>query len=95
MQEGASRVDTDKKPAGIAVALHYEHGNGAVPRVVASGHGQVAERIIAEAERTGVPVERNAALAKSLAALEIDQLIPPELYKAVAEVIGFLMRVSR
>jgi len=88
-------VDKDQKPADVAVALHYEFDKARPPSVVAKGRGILADQIVARAQEAGVPVERNAALAQSLAQLDVDQTIPRELYKAVAEVIGFLMRKGR
>ncbi len=76
----------------IAVALQYELGKDAAPRVTAKGTGDVAEKIVEIAEGAGVHVEHNEPLAQSLAQLELDQQIPKELYRAVAEVIGFLLR---
>jgi flagellar biosynthesis protein len=81
-------------PRSIAVALHYEHGKDAAPRVTAKGKGVAAEAIIESALAHGVAVETNALLAEALSRLELDQRIPPELYRAVAEVIGFVMRLS-
>ena len=82
------------KTTGLAVALLYEHGQG-VPRVVAKGRGHVADKIVERALEAGVPIEQDAATASSLAHLEIDQQIPPELYKVVAQLIGFLMRKGK
>lgn len=81
-------------PRSVAVALHYEHGKDAAPRVTAKGKGAVAEAIIESARAHGVAVETNALLAEALSRLELDQQIPPELYRAVAEVIGFVLRLS-
>jgi flagellar biosynthesis protein len=75
----------------LAVALQYEQGVG-VPRVVAKGRGHIADRIVERAIEAGVPVEQDTAMATSLAQVDIDQNIPPELYKVVAKLIGFLMR---
>ena len=75
-----------------AAALRYDRGQDRAPRVVASGRGPVAERLIGVTETHGVPVQRDAALADALTRLELDQEIPPELFAAVAEVISFLYR---
>lgn len=83
-------IDQDRRK--IAVALQYELGKDAVPRVTAKGEGEIAERIVDAAEAAGVHIERNEALAQSLSQLDLDQAIPRELYKAVAEVISFLLR---
>jgi flagellar biosynthesis protein len=90
MDEGKSQ-----QPANVAVALQYELAKAEAPSVVAKGRGIIADQIVAKAQEAGVPVERNPALAHSLAQLEVDQTIPRELYKAVAHVIGFLMRKGR
>jgi flagellar biosynthesis protein len=82
-------------PRSIAVALRYEHGADSAPMVTAKGQGAVADAIIAKAREHGVAVESNAALATALAKVELDQHIPRELYRAVAEVIGFVMRLSQ
>jgi flagellar biosynthesis protein len=81
-----------KRP--MAVALQYEHGKDPAPRVTAKGQGEVAERIIETALAHGIAVEANAALAAALSQVELDQQIPPELYRAVAEVISFVLRLS-
>lgn len=88
-------AEKDKNdPRSIAVALQYEHGKDAAPRVTAKGMGAVAETIIETARAHGVAVETNALLAQALVCMELDQQIPKELYRAVAEVIGFVLRLS-
>jgi flagellar biosynthesis protein len=81
-------------PRSVAVALHYEHGKDAAPRVTAKGKGAVADAIIETARAHGVAVETNALLAEALSRVELDQHVPRELYRAVAEVIGFVLRLS-
>ena len=81
-------------PRSIAVALQYEHGKDAAPRVTAKGKGAIAEAILESARTHGVVVETNALLAEALSRVELDQQIPRELYRAVAEVIGFVLRLS-
>jgi FlhB-like protein len=83
------KSETRKK---VAVALQYEPGKDAVPRVTAKGQGEVAEKILEIAEASGVHVERNAPLAQALVKLDFGQQIPKELYRAVAEVVGFVLR---
>lgn len=72
-----------------AVALSYDPSDDA-PRVVASGKGVVAERIIAKAKESSVPVHQDDKLADTLSRLEIGDVIPPELYEAVAEILVFV-----
>ena len=76
----------------LAVALHYEKPG--TPRVVAKGKGEIGKKIIETAKAHGVPIEENAGLAGALSEVEIGDEIPVELYKAVAEVLMFLMRMS-
>ncbi len=79
-----------RRPKKTAVALEYEPDNDRAPRVVAGGHGHVAERIIETAQEHDVPVHQDENLAKSLAEIEIGEYIPPELYQVVAEVLLFV-----
>lgn len=79
-------------PQKLAVALEYEKGSREAPRVVAKGRGIIAERIIALAEENDIVIEANPALAKALSGAELDEEIPVELFEAVAEVIGFVLR---
>jgi len=77
----------------IAVALHYDKGNGA-PRVVAKGRGSLGARIIEVAKEHDIPIEENEVLAGALSHIELGDEIPEELYKAVAEVLIFVLRLS-
>jgi flagellar biosynthesis protein len=81
------------RPA-VAVALEYDMTRDAAPRVTASGRGLVAEKIIATARENGVAVEGNPLLAEALSGVAVDDHIPEELYRAVAEVIGFVLRAA-
>ena len=76
----------------LAVALQYDKPG--TPRVVAKGIGTIGEKIIETARANGVPIEENAGLAGALSEVEIGDEIPVELYKAVAEVLIFLMKMS-
>lgn len=77
----------------VAVALRYRHGQDAAPQVTASGRGLLAERILAVAEASHVPVHQDAELAEALDQVGVERAIPPELYAAVAEVIAFIHRL--
>ena len=70
-----------------ASALKYE-GVGA-PKVVATGKGLIADRIVAAAREAGVAVREDAALAEALAGLDLDKEIPEDLYAAVAEALAW------
>jgi flagellar biosynthesis protein len=72
-----------------AVALRYDDAREQAPRVVAKGSGLAARRLVETAEGAGVPVRRDPALASALAALELDEVVPPELFEALAVVIAW------
>jgi flagellar biosynthesis protein len=80
-------------PRALAVALEYEVGTTDAPRVIAKGHGDVAERIVALAREHDIVIESNPMLAEALSGIELDDTIPIALFEAVAEVIGFVLRV--
>lgn len=77
----------------VAVALRYRHGQDPAPLVAATGRGALAERILAIAEESKIPVHQDAELAEALDRVGVDHAIPPELYAAVAEVIAFVHRL--
>lgn len=72
-----------------AIALSYNPDEDA-PKVIASGKGALAERIIEKAKEADVPVHRDDKLADTLSRLEIGDMIPPELYEVVAEILIFV-----
>ena len=82
----------DPEKRALAVALTYD--KPAAPRVVAMGRGWLGEKIIETARAHGVPLQENPALAEALATVELDSEIPEDLYRAVAEVIGFVLRAN-
>jgi flagellar biosynthesis protein FlhB len=82
-------------PTHYAVALRYERGMNA-PICVAKGADLIARKIREVAMEHGIPIVENPPLARAIhATVEIDQEVQPEHYKAVAEVIGYLMRLNR
>lgn len=72
-----------------AVALAYTPGERA-PKILATGKGEVAERIIETAKENEVPLYADDKLASTLSKLEIGDMIPPELYDVVAEILVFV-----
>jgi len=77
-----------------AAALKYKQGVDAAPTVVAKGRGQVAKKIIALARKNGVPVHEDRNLIEVLSTIDLYEEIPAELYKAVAEVLAFIYKMS-
>jgi flagellar biosynthesis protein len=76
----------------LAVALHYDKSGA--PRVVAKGRGSIGARIIEVAKAHDIPIEENELLAGALSNVELGDEIPAELYKAVAEVLIFVLRLA-
>lgn len=83
------------RPAQVAVALQYDPDKDAAPRVVASGRGRLAERILEFAFASGVKVREDADLAEILTAVEIGEHIPLAAFAAVAEILFYVMRANQ
>jgi flagellar biosynthesis protein len=88
-----SRRKKEEKKAQ-AVALQYNHLED-LPRIVASGSGEVARRIIEIAQENDVPVQRDEVLSAILGQLNVGSYIPPETFRLVAEVISFLFHADK
>lgn len=86
MAENDHKNGTKKRQA---IALEYDP-NDAAPRVIASGRGILADKIIEKAKESNVPVHQDDKLADTLSRLEIGDMIPPELYEVVAEILVFV-----
>lgn len=76
-----------------AAALAYDRVG--VPRVVAKGMGEVAKKIIEQAEQQGIPVQKDEVLVEALMQVELTKEIPPELYQAVAAILAFIYRLEK
>jgi flagellar biosynthesis protein len=92
MPEGRDR-ESGRKQRPQATALSYQRGSVA-PRVVATGTGLIAERIVAAAREAGVPVRKDPSLAQALAMLELGDEIPEILFVAVAETLAWAYRLD-
>jgi flagellar biosynthesis protein len=80
-------------PSKNAIALAYQTGDTA-PKVVAKGRGLVAEQIIARAKEHGVFVHESKELVALLSQVELDDHIPPALYRAIAELLAWIHRIE-
>lgn len=78
-----------------AIALGYDPEKDAAPRVLASGQGELAEQIIAIAKGNDIPIKEDPVLALALSKVEVDRVIPPELYALVAEVLAYVYRIQK
>jgi flagellar biosynthesis protein len=74
----------------IAAALKYDSEKDAAPKIIAKGRGAIAEKIIELAKRNNIPVKSDPGLVQILSKLDIDEQIPVELYRAVAEILAFV-----
>lgn len=78
-----------------AAALQYRHLMDQAPVVVAKGRGIIAERIIEIAKKHNIPLKSDPALIEVLSKLDLDQAIPTELYRAVAEVLAYVYKMTK
>jgi len=92
--EGAAAAAPGLYPRHAAVALAYAR-DGAAPKVVAKGRGLVAQAIIERAREHGVFVHESKDMVALLMQVDLDQRIPPELYRAVAELLAWVYRLEQ
>jgi flagellar biosynthesis protein len=83
-----------KRERRKAAALRYDSERDSAPKIVAKGSGKVAEKIIDIARQYNIPIKDDPELVEILSTLDIYQEIPPELYKAVAEILAFIYRIT-
>ena len=84
-------ADIRKKVA----AIRYAPGKDSAPKIVAKGSGAIAERILEIAKEHNVPLKEDRQLVEILSKLDLYQEIPPDLYKAVAEVLAFVYKMTK
>lgn len=77
-----------------AAALQYDKEKDNAPHVTAQGSGETAKNIIKIAEQNGIPIKKDEDLVNMLSQIELNQEIPVELYKAVAEIFSFIYGIS-
>ncbi len=77
-----------------AVAITYDPKEAA-PKVIASGKGYLADKIIERAKEADIPLHKDEKLAGTLSKIQIGDMIPPELYDVVAEVLVFVDKMDR
>lgn len=82
-------IKKENQKAKQVIALEYDPADSA-PKVIAMGRGALAEKIIEQAKQADVPVHRDDKLANTLSKLQIGDMIPPELYEVVAEILVFV-----
>ena len=84
-----------EKPTHLAVAIKYDVDKYSAPVMVAKGSGAIAEKIRSLAEEYDIPIVEDKPLARVLhKTVEVGQLIPASLYKAVAEILAYVYRLK-
>ena len=78
-----------------AAALSYDHKSPDPPKLLAKGTGLLAEKIIKLATEHDIPIKEDADLVEALMLLDLHEAIPPELYKAVAEILAFIYTLNQ
>ncbi|MFO0753654.1 MAG: EscU/YscU/HrcU family type III secretion system export apparatus switch protein [Thermodesulfovibrionales bacterium] len=78
-----------------AAAVRYDAKKDSAPKLVAKGSGVIAEQILRIAGEHKVPLKEDRQLLEVLSTLDLYQEIPPELYKAVAEILAFVYRITK
>ena len=78
-----------------AVALKYEQTKDNAPKVTAKGEGKTAQKIIQIAKESGVTLKKDENLVELLSKVELDAEVPPQMYKAVAELFSFLYNITK
>jgi len=82
-----------KKSGMMAAALHYDGGDDA-PKIVASGKGLVAAKIIEMAKERSIPIEEDMSLVAELIDMDLGDNIPPQLYSVIAEILLLIERME-
>jgi flagellar biosynthesis protein len=90
-EKGKSEGVADKR----AVALKYDLGKDRAPHVTAKGRGYIAEKIVEVAREHNIPLHEDREMVQVLEALDLNMEIPPELFRAVAEVLAFIYRMNK
>lgn len=86
---------SEKEARKKAAALKYSQGEEGAPKVVAKGSGALAAKIIETAKQHNIPIREDKTLIDILSSLDLYKEIPPELYKAVAEILAFIYRLNK
>jgi flagellar biosynthesis protein len=78
-----------------ATALHYDMDKNNAPKLVAKGEKYLAQKIIDVAKKHNIPIKEDKDMVELLSKLEINQEIPPNMYKAIAEIFSFVYKLSK
>ncbi len=87
-------LDSQNAKTKTAVALGY-NAEDAAPRIIATGKGYLADKILKGARENQIPIHEDSRLAASLSKLDLGDYIPPELYQIVSEIMIFVDDMDR
>ena len=82
--------DKNKK----AAALQYDIDKDNAPKIIASGKGDIAQKILEKAKEENIKIEKDQDLVEILVQMEIGEEIPPELYEVIAEILSFIYNLE-
>ncbi|NLF52773.1 MAG: hypothetical protein GX577_16725 [Leptolinea sp.] len=86
---------TGKREIKTAIALEYNPEEDGAPRVIATGRGEIADKILQIAQANQIPIKEDPILAQALSLVDLEEEIPSELYAVVAEVLGWVYRLRK
>ncbi len=95
MRHHTRRIKSGNTTEQKAAALKYNAQTNSAPVIKAKGVGGIAEKIIQLAQEHNIPIKEDADLVELLVQLDLEQEIPPELYKMVAEIMAFVYGLDR
>lgn len=87
-------MNREQNKSRQAVALRYAPKSDRAPKLIAKGRGYLADKILELARDYRIPIRQDADLLQVLSRLDLNEEIPPEVYKAVAEILAFIYRLS-
>lgn len=87
-------VKKRQKSSSAAAALHYDEKGDGVPKVVASGRGDIAAKIIQMAKERNIPIEEDIGLVAELIDMDLGENVPPQLYSVIAEILLLIERME-
>jgi flagellar biosynthesis protein len=79
----------------VAAVLRYDSENDGIPKIVAQGRGQIANKIIELAKTNGIPLQEDSLLVENLIDMDLGDNIPPQLYQAVAEILLMIEEMEK
>lgn len=88
-------MSENDKQTKQAAALTYDEFEQSAPKLIAKGSGDVANEMIQLAKENNIPIQEDATLVQLLSELEINEVIPEELYEVVAEIFAFIYKVEK